>query len=39
MPFAELRRRSRVNNAARAAGPDAPDLSARIRNGLPQHAI
>lgn len=38
MPFAELRRRSRVNDAARAAGLEAPDFSARIRNGLPQPA-
>ena len=34
MPFPELRRRSRVNDAARAAGLDAPDFSARIRAGL-----
>jgi hypothetical protein len=38
MPFAELRQRSRVNDAARAAGMEAPDFSARIRNGLPQPA-
>ena len=31
----ELRQRSRVNDAARAAGIDAPDFSARIRAGLP----
>jgi hypothetical protein len=36
MPFAELRRRSRVNDAARAAGLDAPDFSTRMRVGLPQ---
>ena len=35
LPFPELRRRSRVNDAARAAGLDAPDFSARIRAGLP----
>ena len=35
LPFAELRQRSRVNDAARAAGLDAPDFSARIRAGLP----
>ncbi len=35
LPFAELRRRSRVNDAAKAAGVDAPDFSARIRAGLP----
>lgn len=34
--FAELRRRSRVNAAAAAAGLGAPDFSARIREGLPQ---
>jgi hypothetical protein len=33
-PFEELRRRSRINEAARAAG-DAPDFSTRIRQGLP----
>ena len=36
MPFSELRLRSRVNDAARAAGLDAPDFSTRIRAGLPQ---
>jgi hypothetical protein len=36
MPFPELRRRSRVNDAARTAGLDAPDFSVRIRAGLPQ---
>ena len=36
MPFAELRARSRINDAARAAGLDAPDFSARIRAGLPR---
>jgi hypothetical protein len=35
MPFAELRRRSRVNEAARATGLEAPDFSARIRQDLP----
>ena len=35
MPFGELRRRSRVNAAALAAGLDAPDFSARIREDLP----
>lgn len=34
MPFAELRERSRINDAARAAA-DAPDFSDRIRAGLP----
>lgn len=34
LPFEELRRRSRVNDAAKAAG-DAPDFSNRIRIGLP----
>lgn len=38
LPFAELRQRSRVNDAARAAGIDAPDFSARIRAGMPQPA-
>ena len=38
LPFPELRRRSRVNDAARAAGLDAPDFSARIREGLPRPA-
>jgi len=33
-PFEELRRLSRVNDRARAAG-DAPDFSRRIREGLP----
>ena len=36
LPFSELRQRSRVNEAAQAAGIDAPDFSARIRAGLPQ---
>jgi hypothetical protein len=36
VPFTELRRRSRVNEAARAAGLEAPDFSARIRQDLPQ---
>ena len=35
LPFAELRARSRINAAARAAGLAAPDFSARIRQGLP----
>ena len=34
LPFAELRRRSRVNERAAAAGRD-PAFSARIRKGLP----
>ena len=34
LPFDELRRRSRINDAARAAG-DAPDFSRRIRASLP----
>jgi hypothetical protein len=34
LPFEELRRRSRINEAALAAG-DAADFSARIRAGLP----
>lgn len=34
LPFEELRRRSRVNDAAKAA-EGAPDFSARIREGLP----
>jgi hypothetical protein len=38
MSFAELRRRSRVNAAALDAGLDAPDFSARIREGLPRPA-
>ena len=38
MPFTELRRRSRVNAAAVNVGLDAPDFSARIREGLPQPA-
>jgi hypothetical protein len=36
LAFDELRRLSRVNDAARAAGLDAPDFSTRIREGLPQ---
>jgi hypothetical protein len=36
LAFDELRGRSRVNDAARAAGLDAPDFSTRIREGLPQ---
>ena len=32
LPFPELRQRSRVNDAAQAAGLDAPDFSARIRD-------
>jgi hypothetical protein len=38
MPFPELRRRSRVNDAAVRAGLDAPDFSARIREDLPRPA-
>lgn len=34
MPFAELHRRSHINEAARAAG-DSPDFSERIRASLP----
>ena len=34
LPFAELRRRSRINDAANAAG-DAPDFSHRIRASVP----
>ena len=34
MPFSELRRRSRINDAAEAAD-DAPDFSQRIRASLP----
>lgn len=34
LPFAELKRRSLINKRAKAAN-DAPDFSARIRNGLP----
>jgi len=34
LPFAELRARSRINDAARAADA-APDFSQRIRQGLP----
>jgi hypothetical protein len=34
LPFEELRRRSRINDAARAAD-DAPDFSRRIRESLP----
>lgn len=34
LPFPELRRRSHINEAARAAG-DVEDFSARIRQGLP----
>jgi hypothetical protein len=34
LPFAELKARSYINPRARAAG-DAPDFSARIREGLP----
>lgn len=39
LSFADLRRRSRVNDAARAAGLAAPDFSARIRQGLPAPPI
>ncbi|MFL5334116.1 MAG: DUF4105 domain-containing protein [Geminicoccaceae bacterium] len=34
-PYPELRRRSRINDAARAAGIEASDFSAQIRRGLP----
>jgi hypothetical protein len=34
LPYDELRRRSRINEAVRAAG-DAPDFSRRIRESLP----
>ena len=34
LPFRELRRRSRINNAAQAAD-DSPDFSQRIRSSLP----
>jgi hypothetical protein len=34
LPFTELRQRSRINDAARAAD-NAPDFSQRIREGLP----
>jgi DNA polymerase III epsilon subunit-like protein len=34
LPFAELKRRALINSAARAAN-DAPDFSARIREGRP----
>ncbi len=37
LPFPELMRRSRVNDAARAADA-APDFSRRIRAGLPRAA-
>jgi hypothetical protein len=37
LPFAELRRRSQINDAARAAG-DAADFSQRIRASLPEPA-
>jgi Domain of unknown function (DUF4105) len=36
LAFPELRRRSRVNNAAQATGIEAPDFSARIREGIPR---
>lgn len=35
LPFAEVKRRGRVDERARAAG-DAPDFSARIRDGVPE---
>ena len=35
LPFPELKKRSQVNAAARAAGDDAPDFSQKIRAGLP----
>jgi len=34
LPFGELKRRSRINDRAKAAG-DAPDFSAQIRAGMP----
>ncbi len=34
LPFAELKKRAHINEAAKAAG-DAPDFSTRIRQGLP----
>jgi hypothetical protein len=34
LPFDELKRRSRINDRARAAGA-APDFSAKIRDGMP----
>jgi len=34
LPYNELRRRSRINEAVRAAD-DAPDFSRRIRESLP----
>jgi hypothetical protein len=37
LDFEELRRRSRINDAARAAG-EAEDFSARIRASLPAPA-
>jgi hypothetical protein len=37
LPFAELKARSHINAAAKAAN-DAPDFSARIRAGLPSDA-
>ena len=38
LPFPELRWRSQVNDAAKAAGIDAADFSARIRAGHPATA-
>jgi hypothetical protein len=38
LPFADLRRRSRINERARAAD-GAPDFSRRIRDGLPDMSI
>lgn len=38
LPFPELRSRSRVNDAARAAGIDASDFSSRIRETIPHPA-
>lgn len=35
LPFDEMKKRSQVNAAAKAAGDDAPDFSQRIRQGLP----
>ena len=38
LPFADLRRRSHINEAARAAG-DPADFSRRIREGVPRPVI
>jgi uncharacterized protein DUF4105 len=39
LPFAELKKKSRVNDAAHAAGIAAPDFSQRIRAGVPKPAV